>query len=396
MRPRTTTGLFLLSLLTAAASAAQNTSALINEALDRPFKLDVKDVTVPAFIDKIKSDTGVPIRAEQAVWDLLPWGQQTTLTAKIENQTLRQTLDAITRSLGLTYVLQDEALELRPLPALKRLGKRATQTELQALDALSSTPLGLTTDRATVQQLLAAVDQKLVDTKSPFAIENRAGDALKPDQVVPVTRNATLADALDALGVSTPATWYPWGKSVVILTKSDQVQNLLQSKTVNISYNGVDLSQVLMELSQRAGVDFDIQPGSIQAVPPEFRTVRLFFDNVTVKQALDSLAGFTGLSWTANDKGVYIWSQTADGRAAGPVPARDPAVGLIQLDNGVQLILPQSQLPPDVREYLRHRADREIAKLRQMMTEEGFKPSPASTQPVTIPAPATAPVDERL
>lgn len=385
-------GLLMIWMTGATAAWGQSTSALINEALDRPFKLDVKDNTVPAFIDKIKTETGVPIRVEQDVWDLLPWGQQTTLTAKIENQTLRQSLDAITRSLGLTYVLQDEALELRPLPALKRLGKRATQAELQALDTLSSTPLGISGDRTTVQQLLAAVDQKLLDMKSAFAIENRAGEALKSDQVIAVARNATLADGLDALAASTPATWYPWGKSIVILTKSDQVRNLLQSRTISIRYNGADLSQVLMELSQRAGVDFDLQPGAIQSVPAEFRTVKLLFDNVTVKQALDSLAGFTGLSWTANDKGVYIWNASGEGRAVnGAAPARDPAVGLVQLDNGMQLIIPQSQLPPDVREYLKMKGDREIAKIKQMMKEEGFKPT---TQPTT--AATTQPLDERL
>lgn len=392
---RTTISLVLLLASAAALAQTQHTSALINEALDRPFKIDVKDVTVPALIDKIKADPGVPIRVEPTVWDLLPWGQQTTLTARFDNQTLRQSLDAITRSLGLTYVLQDEALELRPLPALRRLGRRATQTELQALGTLSSTPLGLQGDRTTAQQLLTAIDQKLMDIKSPFAIENRAGDALKADQVVPITRNATLADALDALGVSTPATWYPWGKSIVILTKSDLTRNILQSKTLSLRYNGVDLSQVLMELSQSAGVDFDIQPGAIQSVPQEFRTVRLLFDNVTVKQALDSLAGFTGLSWTTNDKGVYIWNASTQAGGA-PAAPRDPAVGILQLDNGMQLILPQSQVPPDVREYLRYKTDREIAKIRQMMKEEGFKPTsqPAAAPPAS--APASAPADERL
>jgi hypothetical protein len=44
------------------------------------------------------------------------------------------------------------------------------------------------------------------------------------------------------------------------------------------------------------------------------------------------------------------------------------------------------------------KANREIAKIRQMMKEEGFHPT---TQPATVPAapasaPTTAPVDERL
>ena len=148
-------------------------------------------------------------------------------------------------------------------------------------------------------------------------------------------------------------------------------------------YDRSELSQVLMELSQRAGVDFDVQPGAIQAVPAEFRTVRLMFDNVSIKQALDSLAGFTGLAWTANDKGVYIWSQQTQATTT----ARDPIVGMVQLSNGMQLLLPKSQIPPDVQEYLQKKTDMEIAKIRQMMQEEGFKPT---TRPTTAPA------DERL
>ena len=73
-------------------------------------------------VQSIQHDTGVPIEVSPSVYDLLPWGDQTNITAKIENQTLRQALDAITRKLGLTYALKDEFVELEPDPALIRLG----------------------------------------------------------------------------------------------------------------------------------------------------------------------------------------------------------------------------------------------------------------------------------
>ena len=57
---------------------------------------------------------------------------------------------------------------------------------------------------------------------------------------------------------------------------------------------------------------------------------------------------------------------------------------MIQLDNGMQIMMPTSQIPPDVLEYLRSRQKREIEKIRQMMREEGFKPSPMpATKPTT-------------
>jgi hypothetical protein len=384
-------GSLVLLLACASVVAAQDTSALINEALDKPIKMDI-NATLPQAMNTIGEQTGVRLEATQSVWDVLPWGQGTTINAKIENQTLRQALHAITQKLGLTFVLRDEAVQLRPMPALQRLAKRATVQELQALDLLSANPLGLGTDRPTVSGLLSAVDQRLQDLKSPFAIENRAGDVVKADQVVTVPRNATLVEALEALASQTPATWYPWGKSIVVVSKEDQVRNQL-GKTLTVRYNGTELSQVLMELSKRSGVPFEVQPGAIAQVSPEFRSVRLFLDDASIKQALDAISGFTGLSYTVNEKGVYIWNNAglaATGQNGGGAP-RDPVVGIIQLDNGMQILIPQSQVPEDMREYLKARTQRELKKIRQMMTEEGFKAPPATQPAPAAPTTTTRP-----
>lgn len=361
---------------------AQNspTSALINEALDKPVSLDLNTV-LPEAMRTIAKNTGVRIEAAPAVWELLPWGDQTNITAKIENVTLRDALEAITRKLGLTFALKDEALELRPMPALARLGRRSTVQELQALDFLASNPAKLDTEKLTVRQLIEAVDSKL--EKSQFAVESRPGDVVQ-DQVIFVARNATLMEALESIAKETRATWYPWGKSIVIVPKEDQIRNQL-AKTVNLRYPGTDVAQVLTELSQRAGVPFEIEPGAIQRIAPEFRRIKLDLYDASITKALEAIAGFTGLGYVVNEKGVYLWN--ALNNPAAPTP-RDPIVGMIQLDNGMQVMIPTSQVPDDVREYLKARQKREIDKIRQMMKEEGFKPTGAgntTTQPTTKP-----------
>jgi hypothetical protein len=366
-------------LLIASQLIAQNSSALINEALDKIYPLDL-NTTLPIAMKAIGEQTGVRIDATSAVWDLLPWGDQTTITAKIEGKTLRDALDAIARKLGLVVVLKEESVELQPMPALARVGRRSTVQELGALDLLASTPANFSSDRVSVRQLLDAVDQKLVDLKSQYAIENRAGDAARADQQISVPKNATLMDALESLDKETRATWYPWGKSIEVVSKEDQIRNQL-SKTISIRYNGVDVSQVLAELSQRAGIDFTIEPGAIQRIPTEFRTIRLVLDNATIKQALENLAGFTGLGYAVNENGVYIWNQMNTPAAA----ARDPIVTMIPLDSGMTVLVPRSQIPPDMLEYIHLRTQRELNKVRQMMTEEGFKPSAATTRPATAP-----------
>lgn len=385
----------LILLAFVSRAGAQDSTALINEALDKQVQLDVKD-TLPQAISQIRDQTGVPLHVAPEVYDLLPWGDQTNITAHIENQTLREALTAMTQKLGLTFEMRDEQVVLVPLPALARLGRRSTVQELAALDLLASTPLNTPADRMTEKQLAAAVDQKLADLKSPFAIDNRPADNIVLDQPVSVARNATLLDALESLTRQTRATWYPWGKSIVIVMKEEQVANQL-AKLVTVHYPGTEVGQVLAELAQKAGVPFEIEPGSIQKIAPEFRRVKLDLYDASISSALQAICGFTGLSYVVNDKGVYIWNQTS---TAAQAPARDPILGMVQLDNGMQLLLPQSQVPPDVREYLKAKQTKEIEKIREQMKEEGFKPSSTSVPPAAgaaVPAtqPATQP-DEHL
>jgi hypothetical protein len=367
-------------LLIPTIGLAQNTSALISEKLDQQVKMQI-DGTIPQAIKAITNETGVPIEVSSPVYDLLPWGEQTTINAKIANQTLRGALEAITRKLGLTFEVRDEAVEFKPLPALRRLGRRANVEELEVLDLLARTPLE-SQDRMSSKQLLALVDARLDALKSPFAVENRVTSEAFDNAIIPVARNATLLSALEAIPQSTDATWYPWGRTLLVRPKVDHMRDLL-GKTITVRFNGVDVAQVLSELASRSGVDFSIEPGAVQRIPAESRNVRLVLENASIQQALESLSGFTGLAWSVNDKGVFIWNGSAAGGAN-----REPTLGLLTLDNGMQVVLRESQVPPDLREYIKHKTSQQLAKMREMMQEEGFKPT--ATQPATQPASAPA------
>src|SRR5437764_14071805 len=193
MRPILLT--LVIFLVVPSITRAQQTSALINQQLDQQANLKIKNKPLPQAMSEIANQTGVRIEAAANVYDLLPWGDQTSVSATIKNQTLREGIDAIARKLGLSLVLKDNYVELQPMPALSRLGQRATVQELQALDLLSSTPLKLPGEQVKVSQLIDAVDQKLLEMKSPFAIENRLGDRVPADRMISVPRNAAMMDA---------------------------------------------------------------------------------------------------------------------------------------------------------------------------------------------------------
>jgi hypothetical protein len=373
-----------LVILACLPARGQDSSALINEALDKPVKLAI-NTELPTAMSGIARETGVRIEADKRVWELLPWGEQTKVTATIENQSLRDALKAIANKLGLETVLREQAVELRPMPALTRLGRRATVQELQALDLLSSTPLNLKKPSPTVKDVTDEVDKALAALKSPFAVEFRPGEAAKPDQAVSIPRNATMAK-------ETGLTWYPWGDTIVVLPKEVRVREQLEEKRVSLRYNNTDVSHVLTELAQQSGVEFSIEPGALQRVSPEFRRITFTVD-ASVRTALEHIAGFTGLGYVVNAKGVYIWNQSS----MPPTPVQERSVGMIQLDNGVTIFLRPSELDEDVRQYLEFRRKREVEKLREMMKEEGFKPTPSTqpTQPAQPVPPATAGVEPK-
>src|SRR5688500_9054137 len=161
-----------LLLLLAAPLYAAESSALINKALDEKFNITI-DKPLPEAMAAITAQSGVRLQADPAIWDLLPYGKETRLQAKVESHTPRDALGAMTRKLGLRFELRDEHVELVPMPALRRLGQRASLDELRALDLLSSRPLGMEGNQPTIKQLIETVDLKLAAEKDAnLAVEN--------------------------------------------------------------------------------------------------------------------------------------------------------------------------------------------------------------------------------
>ena len=382
----------LIALLAGVAFGAQgdenSTSALINQALDKNVSLQL-DGVLPTVLKTIEDKTGVHIAPTDQVYDLLPWGEQTNIKAKIENQTLRAALTAITHKLGLGWELGQYEVWLKPMPALSRLGRRATVAELQALDLLMTTPLGEHKEQMTVQELVNLIDQQLAGIKSPsLVVELRAGDpsdaqagVIELGKSIGVRRDATISQALQDMSRQTDATWYPWGKDIVIVPKQQQVR-LQLDKTITARYNGQDISKVLDSLSQKAGVPFEIEPGEFQRVPPDYRVIKVDSDNATIRQVLDDIRGFTGLNYVVKSDGIYIWNQNANPTNALRGSGNDPVVLMLELDGGLQLLMRESEVPADLQGYLAHKKAEEVQRMQRRMKDEGYSPSTApATQP---------------
>jgi hypothetical protein len=290
-------------------------SAVISQTMDRqlPRERIEFDGTLPQVIQTFAGLTGVRVAVDNSVYEVLPWGDRTTFRATFVHQTLRQALTAICRKLGLEYDLTNQAIELRPLPALRRIGRRCSVEELQAVDLLARTPLGAVELHTTAARLIGAIDAKLAG--SGYAVENRAFGPDDPPGVT-VARNSTLLDALDEISLQTDATWHPWGNSIVVLKKIDQIRIEMATR-ITVRYDDKDVSQVLEDLSQRSGIDMEIEPGAVRKIDAQFRTIRLELDNASVEQAMQSICGFTGLGFAVTERGVRIWYAMAPATQSG-------------------------------------------------------------------------------
>ena len=252
----------------------------------------------------VESATGVRLEAEPAVWEALPWGQETNLTVHFKNCTVRQALESITRRLGLSFSLSDEAVVLTPSKALARLGRRSTLEEIRVLDRLAAEPAGLGAE-VSVQQILDAMDAKLAEEKSPFAVQDRLADSSLRAAVIHVARNATMMDALEEIAEQTEATWYPWGHSLVVTTKED-ANHLLLSKRVTREFHDEPLQQVLTDLAGASGVLFTFSPGVLERVPEKYQKVTLRLDDATVEEGLQMISGATGLEFVTTGEGIRV------------------------------------------------------------------------------------------
>lgn len=374
-----TAAVVLILALFALTARADDSSALISEALDKPVTLEV-DGVLPQVVKKITDETAVPIEVPQRVYDLLPWGEQTNIQATIKGQTLRQALTALTHKLGLTWELTPQAVKITPRQPLDRLGRRATIQELELLDLLESTPLGSAPTDAlnTPRRVVTAIDQKLAELKTPYTIEFRPGDRANEEAAINLPRNVTLNDALREIAKQTPLTWYPWGQNIVVIPKEDQIARQLD-RTITKRYNRADVAAVLTDLAQAAGVELSFEPGALQRVPAEFRRIDLILDNARVREALENIRGVTGLDYVVKPTGLYFSNQNAPASASSAPPG-GPIIATLTLDNGLQVFLRNSDIPPDVLEFIQKKKQQEFKRLRQQMSDEHFVPA---TQPTT-------------
>ena len=297
----------------APAQDAEGLEVLIAQALDQPTDLNVQEVPIRQAIDQLAANTGIPIKLMPGCLSLLPYGSQTKLSATIQKRPLGESLTALLRPLGLEFVPAGKEVIIQPTPPLARIGRRATWDELGILEKLYA--------QAMTPELVGSLHFQFQDTAGADAAASQQTLAKLVQGVGAGLAAQVLEHACDQRGWS----WHPEGQVIAVLTKTKQIERQLESR-VTLRYVQVSLTEALTDLGARAGVLVRFDPGVLASLPPQTaERFSLSMENATVRQALEVVAGETGLGYAIEPTGVRITRQPAAGAA--PVAATMPAGG---------------------------------------------------------------------
>lgn len=362
MRP---VGLFLCVML-ASLSAGDDLRALIEEALDQRVQLEIQDRPLTEAFEVVAAETGVEVTVSPWALELLPYGQNTKVSATMRNISLREGLSRLTVPLGLWFEVRERAIEVLPTPALMRIGRQASWDELDTLAALHGQRFQ--SDPAAIDQLAHKLQFRVgaVDGWPPLQTAIKQVGAGTGDEVL------TLAcDSLDW-------TWYPSGKQITVLPKSGQLRRQLDWP-VSIRMTHRKLIEVLQAISQQAGVTVRAEPGAIASLPVQVRNnFMLHIENASGSVACEYVAAATGLGYRIDPDAVVFYHPGAapsrpQPQDTKPRSASDPYVGKIALPPGpdgaqVEIFIRQSDLSSETnrlrRKYLQQ-ADEAIRKALQ-------------------------------
>jgi len=358
--------------------ASENLEIRAALALDRPIDLRVDDLPLPHALRRLAELAEVPIDLAPGATTFLPYGWQTRVSATIRQRTLREALTAITAPLGFTFKPTPQGLILQPSPPLQRLRRRPTWDDLDTLHTLVSHPFSI--------ELFDALQIQFQDIPAPDSEANR--NALRRRALA--VGDGSAAEVLEQACREQGWTWYPNGQKIVVLPQTRQIERQLETR-ISLRYTQANLVEALTDLADRAGILIRFDPGVLAALPPQTtERFSLSIENATIRQALEVIAGETGLSYVIEPEGLRITGPSRSSLAAGPSTAAaqveataraavaairsNAIVGQITFPmpdgSSYSFFIRQNDLPPDVDTMRKAKIAETINHIRRRLHDE--------------------------
>jgi type II secretory pathway component GspD/PulD (secretin) len=347
---------------------------LIAQALDQTTQIEFKEVPIREAVRQLSEKTGIPIEVEVNTVRFLPYGSDTRVTAAVRGQPLKDVLTAIVRPIGLVHAVEKGKVIVRPSKPLQRLAKRASWEDLTLLESLQSQPWSSELfDRLKIQFQDAPADDLQANRQQLRKLADSIGAG-------------SAAEVLDLATDRFGWTWYPENNHVVVISKPKQIERQIERR-VSLRYQESNLKDVLIDLAHQADTVLKLDPGVLAAIPGGMADrYSLSVDNATVRQALEIIAGQTGLGYVIDPDGIRITANvlgapsstsqsaaTADETALRTVERlrSNSFVGTITIrgNDGTEysFFVRENDLPADVNELRKQRIKEAGERLREAL-----------------------------
>jgi hypothetical protein len=340
----------------------------LQRKLDAPFDLTLDKVPLQDAFATIARQAGINVQVDQAVYDVLPYGGTTAVSATFRATPLRNAIDAILSPLSLDKAISGQVVLIRPSDPLTRLGRRAEWSELQLLQKLRTSQLQELTGDWT-HDLRSALGEPsiIVDITGYDGGANDRANAQIKGQLP-----ASASDALDSYARATEKIWWVERGNILIMSPHDWIRRQL-GRPIVISFANAPLEKVVAEMQRLSGIPFRPDPGLYAAFPQ----INLRADSATVQQTLDVLSGTSGISYDVDAEAISLHLPNS---AAAASNKGDAIIGRVAVPLGepgmtFDIFLRESDLSPELDALRKKRLAEALEQLPQKLNAPATAPA---------------------
>ncbi len=363
--------LALILSLALTVGAADSKPIGVQKALDKPVKLKLSDARVADVLKRLTDETGAKFVLDEQTYEYLPYGDQTKLNVTLDGYTLREALTPLLIRQGLTWSVKGNAIRIGPSDTLFRMNRRATFEELEALGKLHTAKIEKPkTGGSVINQLRKVTGRSNLEIRYSRGIEgDTAAAEIEALKALPATPVAYLNRLCQRHGWS----WHLSENRIRIINARHQLGRQLRRK-VTLKYRRADLTDVIVDLARQARIKLTMTPGVMNMLPAETRNnFNLEMAEATIREALEVIAGATGLQFDRTDEGILVKaSEFLKKAATQPASTRKRSAYFVQIPvkgpdgTTMMLFVRPEELPADVRKKIEAAKDEYIENIRKM------------------------------
>ncbi len=305
-------GLLIAAWISPVSGAGDPGAVTLEAKLDGKAEIQLKNVTLREAFDRIEQKTGIVFSLDSArgAIELLPYGEQTQISATLEGMAWRAGIRDILKPLALTYELGENQVYILGTKELSQQPKRLGLEELNAIVKLQQITLTRREEKILrqIEQVSGISFGVILNGERRKELDDDIAETILTNHPQRATEVLDLyANRCGKMEHDRAAwSWYVRGGEGdgldIVFLPAKEISLMKLERRVTREFKNVPLQTILQELTEHAGMTAEFQPGCIGMLDESVRNrSSLVIRGGTVRSALEALEGLTGLAYDPYD-----------------------------------------------------------------------------------------------